>query len=71
MQKQWRVYSSTRHPGEAQHWVAHAPGNEQPAVHVERRRMDGGFGGSETQAGQMAVSAALAVRRRTLYGGRG
>jgi xanthine dehydrogenase large subunit len=62
-QNQWRVYSSTQHPGEVQHWVAHALGLENNAVTVECRRMGGGFGGKETQAGQLAVWAALAARK--------
>ncbi|HXE47017.1 MAG TPA: molybdopterin cofactor-binding domain-containing protein, partial [Ramlibacter sp.] len=62
-QEQWRVYSSTQHPGEVQHWVAHALGLENNAVTVECRRMGGGFGGKETQAGQLAVWAALAARK--------
>jgi xanthine dehydrogenase large subunit len=62
-QDQWWVYSSTQHPGEVQHWVAHALGLENNAVTVECRRMGGGFGGKETQAGQMAVWAALAARK--------
>jgi len=44
-QNQWLIYSSTQHPGEAQHWVAHALGLDQHRVRVECRRMGGGFGG--------------------------
>jgi len=62
-QGQWMVYSSTQHPGEIQHWVAHALGLENHAVKVECRRMGGGFGGKETQAGHIAVWAALAARK--------
>ena len=62
-QGQWRIYSSTQHPGEVQHWVAHALGLASHAVTVECRRMGGGFGGKETQAGHMAVWAALAARK--------
>jgi xanthine dehydrogenase molybdopterin-binding subunit B len=62
-QDQWWIYSSTQHPGEVQHWVAHALGLENNAVTVECRRMGGGFGGKETQAGHMAVWAALAARK--------
>jgi xanthine dehydrogenase large subunit len=62
-QDQWRIYSSTQHPGEVQHWVAHALNLENNAVTVECRRMGGGFGGKETQAGHMAVWAALAARK--------
>ncbi|HSI52569.1 MAG TPA: molybdopterin cofactor-binding domain-containing protein, partial [Ramlibacter sp.] len=62
-QDQWWVYASTQHPGEIQHWVAHALGLENNAVTVECRRMGGGFGGKETQAGHLAVWAALAARK--------
>ncbi|MBA3595255.1 MAG: xanthine dehydrogenase molybdopterin binding subunit [Polaromonas sp.] len=62
-QDQWWIYSSTQHPGEIQHWVAHALGIENNAVTVECRRMGGGFGGKETQAGHMAVWATLAARK--------
>jgi xanthine dehydrogenase large subunit len=62
-QGQWHIHSSTQHPGEVQHWVAHALGLENNAVTVECRRMGGGFGGKETQAGHMAVWAALAARK--------
>ena len=62
-QNQWVVYSSTQHPGEVQHWVAHALGLDNHAVRVECRRMGGGFGGKETQAGHMAVWAAIAASK--------
>ncbi|MDR2335118.1 MAG: xanthine dehydrogenase molybdopterin binding subunit [Burkholderiaceae bacterium] len=62
-QKQWWIYSSTQHPGEVQHWVAHALGLENNAVRVECRRMGGGFGGKETQAGHLAVWAAVAAHK--------
>ena len=60
-QGQWWIHSSTQHPGEVQHWVAHALGIANHAVRVECRRMGGGFGGKETQAGHLAVWAALAA----------
>lgn len=62
-QDQWWLYSSTQHPGEVQHWVAHALGLASHDVKVECRRMGGGFGGKETQAGHIAVWAALAARK--------
>ncbi|MCD2511516.1 xanthine dehydrogenase molybdopterin binding subunit [Acidovorax sp. D4N7] len=62
-QRQWHVYSSTQHPGEVQHWVAHALGLDNHAVKVECRRMGGGFGGKETQAGHLAVWACLAAHK--------
>jgi len=62
-QGQWWIHSGTQHPGEVQHWVAHALGISSHAVRVECRRMGGGFGGKETQAGHLAVWAALAARK--------
>ena len=62
-QNQWVIYSGTQHPGEVQHWVAHALGLDGHAVRVECRRMGGGFGGKETQAGHLAVWAAVAASK--------
>ncbi len=60
---QWLIHSSTQHPGEVQHWVAHALGIALHQVRVVCRRMGGGFGGKETQAGHLAVWAALAAHK--------
>jgi xanthine dehydrogenase large subunit len=60
-QNQWWIHTSTQHPGEVQHWVGHALGVANHAVTVECRRMGGGFGGKETQAGHLAVWAAVAA----------
>ena len=46
-----------------QHVVAHALGLAAHQVQVQCRRMGGGFGGKETQAGHVAVWAALAARK--------
>ena len=62
-QNQWWVHTSTQHPGEVQHWVSHALGLSNHAVTVECRRMGGGFGGKETQAGHLAVWAAVAANK--------
>jgi xanthine dehydrogenase large subunit len=59
----WLIHSSTQHPGEVQHWVAHALGIALHKVRVVCRRMGGGFGGKETQAGHLAVWAALAAHK--------
>ena len=56
------VHSSTQHPGEVQHQVAHALGVTQKDVVVECRRMGGGFGGKESQPGLFACIAALLAR---------
>ncbi|MEO0995659.1 MAG: molybdopterin cofactor-binding domain-containing protein, partial [Pseudomonadota bacterium] len=58
-----RVLSSTQHPSEVQHMVAHALGLPSAAVTVEVRRMGGAFGGKETQANLFAVVAAVAARQ--------
>jgi xanthine dehydrogenase large subunit len=62
-QNQWLIHSSTQHPGEVQHWVSHALGVSNAAVRVKCRRMGGGFGGKETQAGHLAVWSALAAQK--------
>jgi xanthine dehydrogenase large subunit len=49
------VWSSTQHPSEVQHMVAHALGTVSNAVTVQVRRMGGGFGGKETQSNQFAA----------------
>jgi xanthine dehydrogenase large subunit len=60
-QRQMLVYASSQHPGEVQHWVSHALGLTNADVRVECRRMGGGFGGKETQAGHVALWAAIAA----------
>ncbi|MDN2565158.1 xanthine dehydrogenase molybdopterin binding subunit [Aquibium sp. A9E412] len=57
-----QVFSSTQHPSETQHMVAHALGVSSHAVTVDVRRMGGGFGGKETQANLFAAVAAVAAR---------
>ncbi|OAN93410.1 xanthine dehydrogenase molybdopterin binding subunit [Sulfitobacter geojensis] len=56
------VHSSTQHPTEIQHKVAHAIGNPMHAVRVETRRMGGGFGGKESQGNALAVACAVAAQ---------
>ncbi|MCW1933400.1 xanthine dehydrogenase molybdopterin binding subunit [Pararhodobacter zhoushanensis] len=56
------VVSSTQHPTEIQHKVAHALHLPMHAVRVETRRMGGGFGGKESQGNALAVACALAAR---------
>jgi xanthine dehydrogenase large subunit len=55
------IFSSTQHPSEVQHIVAHLLGLPQAAITVEVRRMGGGFGGKESQASAWAAYAALAA----------
>ena len=57
------VWSSTQHPSEVQHMVAHVLGTAAHAIEVRVRRMGGGFGGKETQSNQFAVIAALFAKR--------
>ncbi len=57
------VHSSTQHPTEIQHKVAHAIGAPMHAVRVETRRMGGGFGGKESQGNALAVATAIAAQR--------
>ncbi len=56
------VHSSTQHPTEIQHKVAHALHLPMSAVRVEVRRMGGGFGGKESQGNALAIACALAAR---------
>lgn len=53
------VYSSTQHPTEVQHGVAHVLGVPSNAITVEIRRMGGGFGGKESQPTIFAAMAAM------------
>jgi xanthine dehydrogenase large subunit len=57
------VYSSTQHPSEAQHMVAHVLGVASNAVTVNVRRMGGGFGGKESQMSLFCAVAALAAKK--------
>ena len=55
------VHSSTQHPTEIQHIVAHVLALPFNAVTAEVRRMGGGFGGKESQGNLPAAIAALAA----------
>ncbi len=55
--------SSTQHPSEVQHIVAHVLALPMHSVVVECPRMGGGFGGKETQAATLAALAALAATK--------
>ena len=57
------IFTSTQHPTEVQHMVAHALGVPSNAVVVNVRRMGGGFGGKETQMNLFACVAAIAARK--------
>ncbi|WP_136682466.1 xanthine dehydrogenase molybdopterin binding subunit [Falsirhodobacter xinxiangensis] len=56
------IHSSTQHPTEIQHKVAHALHVPMNAVRVEVRRMGGGFGGKESQGNALAIACAVAAR---------
>ena len=57
------VMSSTQHPSEVQHVVAHLLHVPVNQVVVQSPRMGGGFGGKETQAATFAALAALAAAK--------
>ena len=57
------VWSSTQHPSEVQHMVAHVLGTASNAVTINVRRMGGGFGGKETQPNLFAAVAAVAAKK--------
>ena len=57
------VYCSTQHPSEMQHLVAHALKLHAHDVHVECRRMGGGFGGKESQSAIFACVASVAAAK--------
>lgn len=56
---QFEVHSSSQHPTETQHVVAHALGVDFSKVVCIVKRMGGGFGGKESQAAHFAAMAAL------------
>ena len=56
------IHSSTQHPTEIQHKVAHALHVPMHAVRVETRRMGGGFGGKESQGNALAIACAIAAQ---------
>jgi len=57
------VHCSTQHPSEMQHLIAHALHLHSNEVHVECRRMGGGFGGKESQSALFACVAAVAASK--------
>ncbi len=58
----FHIYSSTQHPSEIQHKIAHAFHLPMSAVRVEVRRMGGGFGGKESQGNALAIACAIGAR---------
>lgn len=61
--RQVHIVSSTQHPSEVQHLVAHMLHLNSSDVTVEVRRMGGAFGGKETQAALFAAAAALVAAK--------
>jgi xanthine dehydrogenase large subunit len=60
---QLEVHSSSQHPSETQHVVAHSLGLDFSQVVCVVKRMGGGFGGKESQAAQFAAMAALVAKK--------
>lgn len=58
---QVEIHSSTQHPSEVQHVVAHCLGLPMHHVVVDVKRMGGGFGGKETQGAPLAALCTLAA----------
>jgi xanthine dehydrogenase large subunit len=57
------IHSSTQHPTEVQHIVAHALGVPSNEINLQCRRMGGGFGGKESQPALFAAVTALAAKK--------
>lgn len=57
------IHSSTQHPTEVQHIVAHALARHANSVTVQCRRMGGGFGGKESQPALLAAAAAVLAHK--------
>jgi xanthine dehydrogenase large subunit len=60
---QLEVHSSSQHPTETQHVVAHALGLDFSQVVCIVKRMGGGFGGKESQAAHFAALAGLVAHK--------
>jgi len=58
-----KVLSSSQHPTEVQHIVAHALGLAYYQVICEVKRMGGAFGGKESQSSHIAALTALAAQK--------
>ena len=57
------IHSSTQHPTEVQHIVAHALAVPAHEVTLQCRRMGGGFGGKESQPALFAAVVAIAAKK--------
>lgn len=59
----FEVHSSSQHPTETQHVVAHGLGIDYSKVTCVVKRMGGGFGGKESQAAHFAAIAGLVASK--------
>ncbi len=57
------IHSSTQHPTEVQHIVAHALAVPAHEITLQCRRMGGGFGGKESQPALFAAVVAIAAKK--------
>ena len=57
------IYTSTQHPSEAQHMVAHALDIPFSSITTKVRRMGGGFGGKESQSNFFAVVTGISAHK--------
>ena len=60
---QMEIHTSSQHPTETQHVVAHGLGLADKDVVTIVKRMGGGFGGKESQAAPFAAMAALCAQK--------
>nr|QEO19119.1 rosy [Mesovelia mulsanti] len=57
------VYSSSQHPSELQHHIAHVLGIDANRVVCKVKRLGGGFGGKESRSAVIAVPVAFAAHK--------
>ena len=62
----FKVYSSTQHPGETQQIIAKMLNQKNNTITVEVRRIGGGFGGKETQSFIFAAICTLLSKKTKL-----
>ena len=62
----FKVYSSTQHPGETQQIIAKMLNQKNNTINVEVRRIGGGFGGKETQSFIFAAICTLLSKKTKL-----
>ena len=62
----FKIYSSTQHPGETQQIIAKMLNQKNNTINVEVRRIGGGFGGKETQSFIFAAICTLLSKKTKL-----